>query len=82
VIQAIVASLARSALFLLPTVLIFPQLWGIDGVWMAFPVTDVLTLLLTVGLAIPILLDFKRRSKLPAPEPEKFNLPPPPVRLG
>ncbi len=82
VIQAIVASLARSALFLLPTVLIFPQLWGIDGVWMAFPVTDVLTLLLTVGLAIPILLDFKRRSKLPAPEPVKFNLPPPPVRLG
>ncbi len=82
VIQAIVSSLARSALFLLPTVLIFPKFWGIDGVWMAFPVTDVLTLLLTVGLAIPILLDFKRRSRLPAPEPEKFNLPPPPVRLG
>ena len=82
VIQAIVASLARSALFLLPTVLIFPRFWGIDGVWLAFPVTDVLTMSLTVGLLIPILLDFSRKSKSPTLEPEKFNLPPPPVRLG
>ena len=65
VIQAIISSLARSALFLLPTVLLFPQFWGIDGVWIAFPVTDVLTLLLTAGLMIPILLDFRRKSKEP-----------------
>ena len=65
VIQAIISSLARSALFLLPTVLIFPHFWGIDGVWIAFPITDVLTLFLTGGLMIPILLDFKRKSKEP-----------------
>jgi putative MATE family efflux protein len=82
VVQAIVSSLARSALFLLPTVLIFPHFWGIDGVWLAFPVTDVLTVLLTLGLLIPILFDFYRKSKSPVPVPEKFNLPPPPVRLG
>ncbi len=82
VVRAIVTSLSRSALFLLPTVLIFPRFWGIDGVWLAFPVTDVLTLLLTVGLLIPVLLDFRRKSMSPVPEPEKFNLPPPPVRLG
>jgi putative MATE family efflux protein len=82
VVQAIVSSLARSALFLLPTVLIFPHFWGIDGVWLAFPVTDVLTVLLTLGLLIPILFDFYRKSKLTVPVPEKFNLPPPPVRLG
>ncbi len=63
VIQAIVSSLARSAIFLLPTVLIFPQFWGINGVWVAFPITDVLTLFLTGGLMIPILLDFRRKSK-------------------
>lgn len=65
VIQAIVSSLGRSAIFLLPTVLIFPRFWGIDGIWAAFPITDVLTLLLTVGLMIPILLDFRQRSKRP-----------------
>jgi len=63
VIQAIISSLARSAIFLLPTVLIFPHFWGIDGVWIAFPITDVLTLFLTGGLMIPILLDFRRKSK-------------------
>jgi len=73
VIQAIVSSLARSALFLLPTVLIFPQFWGIDGVWLAFPVTDVLTVLLTVSLLTPVLRDFHRKSKSPVLEPEKFN---------
>jgi len=82
VIQAIITSLGRSALFLLPTVLIFPHFWGIDGVWLAFPVTDVLTLLLTVGLLIPVLREFARKSKLPVPEPEKFNIPPPPIKIG
>jgi len=80
--QAIVSSLGRTALFLLPTVLILPHFWGIDGVWLAFPFTDVLTLLLTLWLAIPILLEFSRKSRLTTPEQEKFNLPPPPVRLG
>ncbi len=82
VIQAIVSSLSRSALFLLPTVLIFPRFWGIDGVWLAFPVTDVLTLVLVVGLLTPVLLDFSRKSKPSGLEPEKFNLPTPPVKLG
>jgi putative MATE family efflux protein len=63
VIQAILSSLAKSAIFLLPTVLIFPRYWGINGIWAAFPITDVLTMLLTVGLMIPILLDFKRKSR-------------------
>lgn len=82
VVQAITTSLARSAIFLLPAVLILPRVWGIDGVWWAFPITDVLTLLLVVALLVPQLRDFYRKSKLPTDEPEKFNLAPPPVRLG
>ncbi len=82
VVQAIVTSLSRSAIFLLPLILILPRVWGIDGVWWAFPITDVLTLLLVVALLVPQLRDFYRKSKLPTDEPEKFNLAPPPVRLG
>jgi putative MATE family efflux protein len=82
VIQAIVSSLARSALFLLPTVLILPQFWGIDGVWLAFPLTDALTFLLTLILLMPLIKDFIRKSKQPDLGPEKFNLPAPPVKLG
>jgi putative MATE family efflux protein len=82
VIQSIVTSLARSAIFLLPTVLILPHFWGIDGVWVAFPITDVLTLLLTIALLVPQLFYFKRHSKTSTPEPEKFNVPVPPVKIG
>jgi len=82
VIQSIITSLARSALFLLPSVLILPRIWGIDGVWLAFPITDVLTLILVVSLLIPQLNYIRRKSKQPALEPEKFNIPPPPVKLG
>ena len=82
VVQSIVTSLARTAIFLLPTVLIFPRIWGIDGVWVAFPVTDVLTLLLTMALLIPQLNYFRRRSHETVPEPEKFNIPEPPVSIG
>jgi putative MATE family efflux protein len=82
VIQAIVTSLARTAIFLLPTVLIFPRFWGIDGVWIAFPVTDVLTFLMTMALLIPQLVYFRRKSSEPIPVPEKFNIPGPPVKIG
>jgi Na+-driven multidrug efflux pump len=62
VIHSVVTSLARSVLFLLPLILILPQFWQMDGVWLAFPLSDILTTILTVGLLIPILLDFKRKS--------------------
>jgi putative MATE family efflux protein len=82
VIQSIVTSLARSALFLLPLILILPHYWQIDGVWLSFPITDALTFLLTLILLIPQIKDFIRKSKQPDLGPEKFNLPTPPVKLG
>lgn len=82
VVQSIITSMARSAIFLLPTVLVLPRIWGIDGVWLAFPITDILTLLLTAALLFPLLKDFHRKSRLPAPEPGQFSFPPPPVKIG
>jgi len=63
VIQSIITSLARSAIFLIPLVLILPNFWGIDGVWLTFPITDVLSFLLTVALLFPLLADFHRKSR-------------------
>jgi putative MATE family efflux protein len=82
VVQSIITSLARSAIFLLPTVLTFPRIWGIDGVWIAFPVTDALTFVLTFTLLIPQINYFIRKSKETVPEPEKFNIPEPPIKIG
>jgi Na+-driven multidrug efflux pump len=82
VVQSIITSLARSAIFLLPTVLTFPRIWGVDGVWIAFPVTDALTFVLTFTLLIPQINYFIRKSKETVPEPEKFNIPEPPIKIG
>jgi putative MATE family efflux protein len=62
-IQSIITSLARTVLFLLPMVLILPHFWQIDGVWLSFPLSDVLTFALTLGLLIPVLTEFRRRNK-------------------
>ena len=79
VVQSIVTSLARSVLFLVPMLFVLPHFWGIDGVWLAFPITDALTFLLTLTLLIPQLREFIRRSRSTDLEPAgKFSLPMPP----
>jgi putative MATE family efflux protein len=51
--QAFVTAIARPALFLLPLVFILPNYWQLDGVWLAFPIADVLTFILVLILLIP-----------------------------
>ncbi len=45
---AIILSLARQVLFLIPLMLILPVTFGLNGIWMAFPAADLLSLLLTL----------------------------------
>ncbi|MFC2006873.1 MATE family efflux transporter [Chloroflexota bacterium] len=60
--QSFITAVARSALFLIPLVLILPYYWQLDGVWLAFPITDALTSLLTLALLIPQTSVFKNMS--------------------
>ncbi|MBP3950356.1 MATE family efflux transporter [Bacillus suaedae] len=48
--QALILSLSRQLLFLIPLVLILPHYFGVYGVWMAFPIADFLSFLLAVTL--------------------------------
>jgi len=45
---SLVLASARQIIFLLPGLLIFPRLFGLTGVWMSFPIADVLSLILTL----------------------------------
>lgn len=38
--KAMFLSLSRQCLFLIPALLIFPKIWGLDGVWYASPFSD------------------------------------------
>ena len=41
--KAIFLSLSRQLLFLVPFILIFPHFWGIDGVWISLPASDLVS---------------------------------------
>ncbi len=48
--KAIIQSLSRQIIFLVPGLLIFPTLFGLNGVWIAMPVSDFLASLLSLYL--------------------------------
>ena len=59
-VQSFITSVARAALFLIPLVLILPQFMQLDGVWLAFPLSDALTFILTLVLLVPLIKELKR----------------------
>jgi Na+-driven multidrug efflux pump len=46
-IPSFILASARQVIFLIPGLLILPRLFGVVGLWMAFPVADILSILLT-----------------------------------
>jgi len=71
--QAFVTAVARPALFLLPLVFILPSYWQLNGVWLAFPITDALTSVLVLVLLIPEIKMF--RKSLMSQHESGFNPP-------
>jgi Na+-driven multidrug efflux pump len=45
---ALIVTSSRQLLFLIPCLLIMPRLFGVNGLWAAYPVADALSLLLTL----------------------------------
>jgi putative MATE family efflux protein len=61
--QAFITSVARSALFLIPAIFILPNYFQLDGIWLAFPIADVCTFVMTMALLVPQITAFVRMSK-------------------
>ena len=47
VVPALVITISRQILFLIPAVILLPIFFGVDGVWIAVPVADFLSLIVT-----------------------------------
>lgn len=62
--QAFIAAIARPVLFLVPAVFILSSLMGLDGVWLSFPASDLLTFLLVLALMLPVLKYFRKEAAL------------------
>jgi len=63
--KSIFMSLSRQVLFMFPLLLILPSFMGLDGVWFAFPVSDLAAFLIAVVL---VLVKFRDISRLAANE--------------
>ena len=47
-------------MFLIPMIYILPRIWGLNGVWLAFPFADGLTFILVGILLIPEIRRFRQ----------------------
>lgn len=69
--KSIIQSLSRQILFLVPALLILPNLFGLTGVWISMPISDflasVLSLYLLVG-QIKIIKGMEREQLLNSPK--------------
>lgn len=60
--QSAVIAMLRGIVILLIAIFVFPFLWGIDGIWLTSPVTEVLTLIATVIFCIKDDLLLQKKS--------------------
>lgn len=58
--KAIFLSLSRQLLFLVPFILIFPHFWGIDGVWISLPASDLVS---SITAAVMLGMFFRKHRK-------------------
>lgn len=50
--QSIVLSLSRQVIFLIPLLLVLPDRYGLEGVWISFPISDILATIITAAFII------------------------------
>ncbi|MDL2262432.1 MATE family efflux transporter [Bacteroidales bacterium OttesenSCG-928-I21] len=60
--KAVFLSLTRQVIFLTPCLLILPNLFGISGIWMSLPISDLMSTILT---AIMLIIHFKQIKNKP-----------------
>jgi len=57
--EALILSVARQGIFFIPLILIMPGIMGVDGVLVSQAIADLLTVLLSIGLIAPFILNKK-----------------------
>lgn len=52
-LPAFVLTLSRQMLFLIPLVLVMPMFFGLDGLWYSFPISDLVSAVVTILFLLP-----------------------------
>ena len=53
-VRAMILSLSRQVLFLIPLMLWLPGIYGVEGVWLSFPLSDVLSTIVSILLVVQL----------------------------
>lgn len=61
-VRAMILSLARQVLFLIPLMLWLPSLYGVEGVWLSFPLSDILATIVSLVLVFQLFHQFSKSS--------------------
>lgn len=69
--KAVFLSLTRQVIFMIPLLLILPPYWGLDGVWMTYPISDLIATLVTTAMLIWQIRLINRQAQ---PHPEGSGL--------
>jgi putative MATE family efflux protein len=66
--QAFITSMARSAIFLIPVLFLMANFYHLEGVWLTFPIVDIMTFALILGMLIPQIMELRRKRALQGTE--------------
>ena len=66
--KAIFLSLSRQLLFLIPFLLTFPLMWGLDGVWWSMPASDLVSSVAAFLMIRALLRDWSRKEEAQLPQ--------------
>ena len=61
-VPTFIIAVTRPLLLLTPLIIILPIFFGVSGVWLSFPGSDLLACLLVIGLLIPLLIRFRKAA--------------------
>ena len=62
-VQAFLAAAVRPVLFLIPAALLLSHFFKLDGIWLSYPASDLLTFLLVLTMVLPVLNAFRKASR-------------------
>jgi len=62
--ETFILTLSRQILFLIPLVFILPQFFEITGVWLSFPIADLLSAILTLVMLVPVRNHYAQQIQL------------------
>jgi putative MATE family efflux protein len=62
-LESLLLSLSRQVLILIPLLYILPLFWGLDGLWNAQPISDLLSFVITISLLLRSLRQMARKSR-------------------